>query len=243
VVQFRVYYHINNDYIVYSNEFFSHTDLYDYLGIHTVLDMPAAYQTLYYNGYAMVAMFQGWSRNQDTPTVLIYANDTLTVDSDIHLYAVWTTTSTLDITSVGVVTINSAFASSIVDLVIPDRVNNVYVRTIPTGFTTNANALHSVVLPTTLSTIQASAFLGSTAESISFIEPSSFDLTIGTSAFANMTNLLRIILPTNITAIGANAFNTYYMKIYVRYLEANVPWVAGWYTAGRSIEVEYGYNG
>ena len=243
VVQFRVYYHLNNSRVIYQDEFFSDTTLYSYLDVHTVLGMPESFQTLFLNGYAEVALFQGWSRNEQAPINLINAGDILTVDSDIHLYAVWNTVSTLDITLGGTVTLNSTYKESLVDLVIPDKVSNVYVRAIPTNFVDGATSLQSVILPATLSIISDSAFYNSNITSVIFIEPSSFELTIGGSAFRSMPKLTSIVLPTNITSIGTDAFDTNYMKIYVRYLEDNVPWVAGWYTSGRNIEVVYGYNG
>jgi hypothetical protein len=236
-VQFRVYYHLNSDRVIYEDEFFTDTTLYDYQATHTVLTMT--HTSLFLAGQAVIAEFTGWSRNQNAPTDLLDPGAEVIVDSDIHLYAHWTYIETL-VNDEGSVTIKEDYEDMITDLVIPDRVGGAYVRTIPTDFF-SVN-LRSVVFPGTLTAIEASAFLNSVVAQIEFQAGTGFEVEIGANAFSN-TNISFVVLPTDITDIGTNAFDTADMLINVCFVEGNVPWDSGWYDDDANIEVVYGYNG
>lgn len=240
VFKFRVYYHVNNDSIALGSgiQFVEDTRAYLYNDTATIKGWNI--QLLSYDGvYAY--QFRGWSRNKLQVTeAAIIPGATLTVLGDIHLYAMWDRINTMNIDYTGTVTIKNAYLPSLTTLIIPERINNIEVKTIASYFLhkdhsgskeTLALNLDTIVLPKYLRTIQANAFKDFKGTTIILPEtpvvPGVYDgITVEDSAFADTHNLNTIIIPTNVVTIHATAFPIIVdkvMLIYIRYLFQNKP--------------------
>ena len=258
--KFRVHYHINNDNIVLSTgngdvlKFVEDTHAYAYGETALIMDWDT--DILSYTG-ATAYVFQGWAygKNQVTESIISKGSNTsLTVISDIHLYAMWETESTLYVNTEysNAVYIKEKYKASLTNLEIPDRVGAHFVNTIPTGFCAEATRLTSITLPRYLRLIFTQAFDGFKGHSITFADSDTF-VFIGANAFANTPYLTNIVIPTNVVNIDEEAFPSdqpKHMNIYCRILEIYKPfdWVDGWYapddiSTGYSVNVEWGYNG
>lgn len=261
VFKFRVHYHINNDDIVLSTgtalSFVEDTQAYLYGEVATVMGWNI--DLLSFNGnYAYT--FVGWSRNKAQVTeAYIEEGATLEMISDVHLYANWTRTSVLSITSLGEVSIKDQYKPSLTYLAIPDTVNNIPVRKIASNFvmdsvaggTRNADNLDVIILPKYLDEIKMNAFKNFKGSAIHFYEgPGAQDVAIRTNAFIDTPNLYSIIVPTNVMTIdyyGFPAVSNKPFTIYCRFLEQNKPsgWNVNWYqpsTATYTVDIMWGYN-
>lgn len=264
VFKFKVHYHVNNNDIVWDSgtEFVKDTRAYLYNDIATVKGWNI--ELLSNNGDYAYA-FRGWVRgaNQVTEPTIIPGTG-LQMMSDVHLYALWTKTSTLTATVDGTVYIKDAYKFSLTNLVIPDIVNNVQVRIIPTNFLVNASNparsainLMSITLPNYLVSIEPSAFIGFQGDSIVLPETELADtylgITIENSAFASTPKLTSIIIPTNVVYMLGTPFpvvNNKAMTIYCRVLQQNMPegWDPSWYSddnigSNYTVDIMWGYNG
>lgn len=77
--------------------------------------------------------------------------------------------------------------------------------TIPTSKYSSCKPLKSVTIPSTVTTIEPSAFAGTSITTISI--PSSVT-TIGNSTFEGCSNLTHVQLPNNLTSLGQSAFQS-----------------------------------
>jgi hypothetical protein len=268
VFKFRVYYHVNNSDIVLSAgtslQFVQDTHAYLYNEEAIVkgwnidllsLDGATAYH------------FEGWVRNKAQITEeVILEGATLEIKSDVHLYAKWSKVSTMTIDVLGMVTLKDEYKLSLSNLVIPDMVNNIPVRSIASNFlmdsvvegTRNAFNLQTIVLPKFLAHIYNSAFKNFKGTSIILPETQIMSgfyngLTIEADAFAATPNLRSIILPLNVWAIETGAFpvvDNKHLVIRARVLQINKPvdWQDGWYAPSNSgasytVDVVWGFNG
>jgi hypothetical protein len=257
VFKFRVYYHVNNtDIVMHTGNFVQDTRAYLYNDTATIKGWNT---TLFSLNGLFAYDFIGWIRHpSEVTTPDITVGETLTMKSDIHLYALWNKTSTLNVTMEGIVTIKDTYKPSLLRLEIPERVNNIIVRTIPTHFlkdlsevgTRHATQLQEIVLPSLLTTIKQEAFKDFYGTSIIFKEtPISITypgITIEKAAFANTWHLTSIILPANIVTMLADpsssstfpVVSNKNLIIYCRYLQQNAPiwnadtqtgWHPNWY--------------
>jgi hypothetical protein len=265
VFKFRVYYHINSSAITVPNglSFVEDTHAYGYGEAATVLGAQyvesATNRVVFMHPEGHTAyLFQGWYRDPLLTTpVPIMPDDELTMSMDMHLYAKWEAVSTLSC-SEGELSLVAGYENSITYLRIPDYVNNVRVKEIPTGFSTAATNLSTIVLPKFLTHIRTQAFLNSPVSQIIFAETPLEEgfyegITIETLAFSGTSNFTSVVLPANVIAIAANSFPVVankHLDIYCRILIDNEPdgWVPGWYAAtseaaNYSVAVTWGYNG
>jgi len=260
VYKFHVAYHINNQNIILPSGVSFVEDIRAYLYEDTYI-IKGWNQKLLSSDGTKAYTFIGWSRNPNEVTEdSLVPGASFTIMTDVNLYAVWEEESTLNITVDGIVTIKDEFIHSITALTIPDIINGVIVRTIPTNFlkhTTELNyaeQLEVITLPNYITTIQTQAFKGFGGSQIILPEtPISITyagISIATLAFEDTPSLESIILPTNITDIANQAFpivGSKQMVIYCRALEQNKPdgWLSGWYTGASypyGVTVVWGYN-
>ena len=265
VFKFRVIYHINNANIALPAglKFVEDTKAYLYNDIAIVkgwnIELLSTDNTTAFR-------FLGWYRGPNQVSEgLLAEGTTLTMLSDVHLYARWEETSTLK-NIAGVVSIKDAYKPSLTYLVIPDVVNNMVVREIKTNFlldsdidpevVMNADNLMTIVLPKHLTKIQANAFNGFKGTEIILPETEVSmtypGITIENAAFVNTPNLRNITIPSNVMTMIGTPFPTVTgktMHIKCRRLQANVPegWNSAWYAqtntaANYNVYVEWGYN-
>ncbi len=253
VFKFHVHYHINNSKIALSGDFVGDTRAYLYGDTATVKgwnnDLLSIDGTEAFH-------FLGWTRNEQIVSDTVAVGSTINMMSDIHLYAKWSTVSTLTCTVLGTVSIKDAYKPSLTRLVIPDIVDGAMVRTIPSNFllhttdvTKHAVNVQSITLPRYLTTVEQSAFNGFQGTEILFAETVVNNTTyqgivINNAAFTATPNLLSILLPANIVTMNGTPFPAVAGKtltIRCRILEQNKParyqdgnsvwhgWDAAWY--------------
>lgn len=261
--KFSVKYHINNDNIALSSgmRFVEDTRAYGYEDTYTIKGWNA--ELLSVDG-TKAYKFLRWAKNPNEVTeVGLEVGTAHTVLTDVNLYAIWEEVDVLDITIDGIVTIKDVYKQSLANLIIPDMVKGVIVRTIPTDFlkhstdgTKNADNLSSIVLPNYITAINARAFSGFAGNSI-IIPETPIGMTypgisIGTNAFMHTHKLKDIIIPTNVHTIELHAFpetTDKSMVIYVRALQQNKPdaWNVEWYGPTNEaqnyfVDVVWGHN-
>lgn len=247
VFKYRVFYHINNDAIVFKGDtkFVEDLYMYDYEDTYTVKGWNI--RLLSADG-ATAYTFNGWKRNANEVIAdVIEPGYEGTITEDIHYYADWLTESTLTCALDGTVYIKNDFIGSLTNLEIPSIVNNIMVRSIPSNFlykrdyTTNpatvtvfgASVLESITLPPYLTEIQNAGFKGflgteiDLPETIMDIVSNTYaGIRIETNAFQDTPNLIGIVLPTNVHTIQYNAFppvSNKTLSIKCRLLKQNKP--------------------
>lgn len=259
VFKFRVYYHINNDVIEQDVPFVEDTRAYMYEDNYIVKGWNLEYLSV--DG-TKVFKFLGWARNINESVSNEYAPGTShIINSDIHFYAVWEEAGTLTIDIQGVVNIKNEYKSKLKNLVIPDTLNGVMVKVIPTDFLKDtrltplhADNLESITMPKYLTTLQENALRDFKGHEVLFQETTVTDLypgiSIAANAFADTIGLNSIILTTNVLNIASGAFPHVdrNLVIYCRFLEENKPdgWQANWYAEALGIyttTIVWGYNG
>jgi hypothetical protein len=264
VYKFRVHYHVNDARINLGDaSFVEDLTAYSYEGSAIVKGWDD--ELISVDG-TLVFTFAGWSRDPNTVSSDIAVGDTITMITDIHLYANWTLQSTLDNTPAGLLTIKDEYKYSLTQLIIPNVVNNSIVRTIDTDFLKStdeayedATRLMSITLPDLLTGIDANAFDGFQGDTINFPNTvvdnvTYMGITIKANAFANTPNLASIRLPANVRTVYAGAFPAVtlngsidYREIACAILEQNKPdWDAveltGWHddwAAGDNLSMNY----
>jgi len=261
IYKFSVTYHINNPNIVLPAGVEFVEDIRAYLYEDTYIIKGWNQDLLSIDG-TKVYKFVGWSRNiNEVSEDSLVPGASFTIMSDVNLYAIWDEVSTLNITVDGIVTIKNEYKASLTTLIIPDIINGVIVRTIPTDFLIDtrldphhAEALETIQLPNYLTNIATQAFRNFKGSSIVFPETpigiTYQGISIATLAFQDTPSLESIILPTNITDIANQAFPVVgdkQMVIYCRALEQNKPdgWLNGWYTDSAypyNVTIVWGHN-
>ena len=203
---------------------------------------------------AYVYIFRGWTRGcrQVTEVGAYEPGSEITIRGDLHLYALWDKENVLNITEGGSVTIKSEYAASLTTLSIPEYINNILVRTIPSNFLSDTIKLLKVILPPSIKYILEDAFASDILEEV-VISPSVRNLTIKGDAFADTPNLNHIVIPTGVSTIERHAFpivNNKHMVIACRNLLKPAAWDDDWYELGEdspsanyTVEILWGYNG
>jgi uncharacterized repeat protein (TIGR02543 family) len=176
--------------------------------------------------------FEGWYKEATLTNAWDFETDTVT--EDITLYAKWEMISE---TTEGLsYTLNSGnafysvtgYTGTAAAIRIPAEYNGLPVTAIASSAFSN-KAITSVVIPSSVESIGASAFSGcNKLESITFGENSVLT-SIGASAFYNCTSLTNITIPSSVESIGSSAF--YYCYNLIIYAEAgSVPdgWASDW---------------
>lgn len=259
--KFRVYYHTNTMNIAGVQQDgvqqITVEDTYAYEYGDKVIVRDYEHTLLSYDG-TMAYSLLGWAygRNLVTET-LIEPGTELTIKSDIHLYAQWTSEPTLNIFN-DEVSIKNNYRETLTNLIIPDYIGGQLVQKISSYFCGNpsipgeklAHNLLSITLPTYLTHIKTRAFDGFKGNVLVF-KPSESSVTIDTLAFNNTPNLTSIVIPENVETIKAGAFpvvSAKRMTIYCRKLQDYAGYVTGWYAPSDSsvnytVEVKWGYNG
>lgn len=261
--KFRVYYHMDTMSVAGVQQVgvqqIAVEDTYAYEYGDKVIVQGYEHTLLSYDG-TMAYSLLGWAygRNLVTET-LIEPGAELTVKSDIHLYAQWTSIPTLEIHN-SEVSIKSEYRNTLTNLIIPDYIGGQLVQKISSYFCGNsditgeklARNLLSVTLPTYLTHIKTHAFDGFQGSVLVF-KPSESSVTIEESAFSNTPNLTSIVIPENVETIEEGAFpvvNDKRMTIYCRRLQNNASYGSDldWYapsdsSANYTVEVKWGYNG
>lgn len=186
VFTFKVHYHDNLDIPLYN--FIIDDGIYNY---------GDTYEVKTYSGSLLDGIYQytfaGWSLYPTTSaadtSLIISPGDTLTIQRELHLYAVWRVSTIIEVTDAGVATMKE-LDLSIESLVIPTRINNKVVKELGKDFCSN-NRVKSITLPTTIEKISTGSLCIR-----SIIETTSVNLTFNDS-FVN-TVYTNILLPTTI---------------------------------------------
>ncbi len=257
--KFRINYYANNNDIELTESFITDVKAYVYDEEATIL-YPSS-DPFYSTDGSKAFTFQGWTRNRvdglitGSSYVEGVSSPIIKMRSDINLFAVWQPTTTLTITSNGVVSINSVHRPFIKNLIIPEFIEGIQVVTIPTSFiSSNKPTLDlfngAIYLPNSVNIVSLGGFAGFEGALIKLNEGIT---SIGASAFAATPNLKEIIIPASVTNIAVGTFPVVPGKHFViraRILEANKPagWLNGWYAASDpaqnySVEIIWGYNG
>lgn len=185
-----------------------------------------------------VYKFLGWSYDKDMrPETLINANDTITIQGDTTLYAIWSEESTLyvDFTddAEGVLKVYDTYAPYITNLVIPNYVNGNRVNAIASSFDKGLINIKTVVLPSVLRQINPNAFIQPTLTSVVFPDYNNIynapNICIQPKAFRlDLCKKLQIIyVPKSVSEIRVNGFfqddDSVNPAIYLEYTKDNVP--------------------
>ena len=238
VYTFKVHYHVNQDDIVLGEGIVFVRDTRAYTYQDTAVVKGWNYELLSASG-ALAYQFTGWTSDGITVRDPSFAVGTeIVMVSDVHYYATWDVKSTLTNTPEGVLNIKNEYKHSLVNLVIPNIVDNNMVRTIPTNFLLStagayghADRIMSIELPDFLTEIEPSAFNAFQGDEIIFPDTVVDNLSyggirIGAAAFVSTPNLTGIILPVNVRTVLEGAFpivNGKEIKIYVESLIQNKP--------------------
>lgn len=251
VFKFRIHYHINNSdiWLFPSQPFTEDATAYEYNAEATVLGFDEDW-FMSHNGLHRYKL-SGWHRNPETmiTETLITAGASITMRSDIHLYAQWEKKDNISVDTNGVVTIVEAAKESLRRLVLPDAFNGRTLKSIPTNFTDGVDALQHIELPPRVESIGSNAFRGDSIESIIFpqtaLSPIYTGIDIGSNAFAETTKLLQVTLYENVVVIAVDAFPEVVergLTVYTPILVENTPngWAEDW---DEHINVVWGYHG
>jgi len=276
--RFRINYYPDNNnlYVPAGNSFTNDTKVYLYDELATIQYPTAGFNTFAALNGQFIYTFDGWTREHRAAGVT--ASNGYTVQqlgvaggikvpmrADLNLYAFWQATPTLDITNLGLVSINVNARPKLFNLIIPEVINSVIAKTIKSNFITdpagpNPDLLtQGIYLPKSILELQANAFDGFKGHTILLNQGLT---TIRAGAFANTPSLFEIVIPDTVTTIEAGAFPSVLGKrliIKTRVLEINKPdgwagtiqaptWHAG-NVAGNNaatsynVEIIWGYNG
>ena len=165
-ISYKVYYHINKDILEYTQ---APIDICKYkYGDSAICKAPNVIEFI---KDIYVYTFVGWVIERNG-TIIYYPGDVIdNIESDLHLYASWDIKCVLRVNpSNGVISIDASYASEVVNLVIPERIDGVLVKHIPIYFDQYATMLTKVVLPRTDLEIAPYAFTKSSITE--FILPS-----------------------------------------------------------------------
>lgn len=249
VMKFRIYYHINNTEVTVDSFV---EDTVGYLYGATVTIKGYTNELISFNGLTAFTFSHWRMDNTYKATEPIADGDTMTIYSDIHLYAEWTETPTYTFIA-NVFSIKDTYKSSIVTLDIPNYINGLPVLHIPSYFLKTdgeyaTTKLQTIRMPATLQTISASAFSGFLGTSIDLNDsPSSNPLAIGSNAFADTPFLRSLLIPSRVVSMNVNAIpdvtDVEGKTIYCRILESNKPENWSTYWCGQTHSVVWGYNG
>lgn len=257
--EYRVYYNINNSNILLDSLPVD-TALYDYGSTATVLDYFTADNDIFISTDGVVVYeFLGWAYNAEAnPSAVLLSNAEIKIVGDVQLYAIWSKTYTINVTTAGAISVKDAYKSLITNLELPDVLHGIYLRTIPEEFCTGMDQLNRIVLPKYITNIKEAAFSGFKGNSIIFqkriLSLNDTGITIETQAFEETTNLVELFLPYAVRVIQEDAFpavaNKPLMIIRCEVLSVNTPetWAMDseglptWY-ASTGYVVEWGYHG
>jgi hypothetical protein len=252
--RFRVHYHVNNADIVFEHglSFVEDTTAYEFGTAVTIL--PWDYE-MYSTDYSFAYEFVGWVRAPHQVTEdIIQPGDVHTLHQDLHLYALWTRHNLMYINAQGTASIDPKYKNLLVDLMVPNYINNIKVRRLDTSFASgDSSALfQSVHFPKYVEEVLGNTFTGFLGSTITFYENLSGmpDIAFRTNAFAGLLSVTQIIIPLHVKVIEENAFPARgtgtKTTIYCRVLESNKPigWHENWYNnTEEDYEIVWGYNG
>lgn len=254
--EYRVYYNINNSNILLDSLPVD-TAFYDYGSTATVLDYFTEDNKIFISTDGVVVYeFLGWAYNAEAnPSAVLLSNAEIKIVGDVQLYAIWSKTYTINVTTAGVVSVKTAYAPLITNLELPDVLHGIYLRTIPQLFCEDMDKLNRIVLPKYITSIEANAFSGFIGNSIIFqkriLSLNDIGITIETLAFEETTNLVELFLPYAVRVMQEDVFPEVEGKprmiIRCEVLSVNTPadWSTDWYasTGATSYDVEWGYHG
>ena len=153
--KFNIYYHFNFADYPYVQQFTYDENEYAY-GTDAIVKAPSIVDFIQ-DHYCIE--FKHWCTSHiDTVAEKYAPGDFITVEHDIHLYAIWDKVNILEVTpNLGTVHIKEDYKSAVTNLVIPTFVDGALVTTIPADFDKDTN-LVSVTLPKTDILIKQNAF-------------------------------------------------------------------------------------
>ena len=271
--RFRINYYPDNNnlYIPTGNSFTIDSKVYLYDEVATIKYPLAGSNEFASLDGQFIYTFAGWTREHRAAGVTASNGYTVAqlgvtggikvpMRADLNLYAFWTSINTLDITSLGLVSINIDARPKLINLIIPEKIGSIIAKTIKSNFITTPTPptpdllTQGIYLPKSILELQANAFDGFKGHTILLNQGLTI---IRANAFANTPSLFEIVIPDSVTTIEAGAFPAVLGKrliIKTRVLEINKPsgWVNGWYAnssntndplTSYNVEILWGYNG
>jgi hypothetical protein len=264
VYKFKVHYYVNEDAIVFTpgTEWIDTSEAFLYDEVATVRDFTDLIVFDHRGLYSYE--FRGWTKDitaRQTPTVA--PGTTITMITDVHLYAVWLKTPTLKVNALGEVTMNHYHVSTnpnvpnitnlLTRLDIPEVYEGRTVRVLTGTAFNNQENLQEVYIPKTVVLIKTLAFNLFKGDTVLFDNSTTELITIETDAFANLENLSSIILPLTVTVVNGGAFTLGSIP-FTFFVRRGLPLPDGWATSnnfsnstnwynGNNVTVVYNYNG
>jgi len=271
--RFRINYYPDNNnlYVPAGNSFTIDSKVYLYDEVATIKYPLAGFNEFASLDGQFIYTFAGWTREHRAAGVTASNGYTVAqlgvtggikvpMRADLNLYAFWTSVNTLDITSLGLVSINTNARPKLINLIIPEKIGSIIAKTIKSNFITTPTPptpdllTQGIYLPKSILELQSNAFNGFKGHTILLNQGLT---TIRANAFAATPSLFEIVIPDSVTTIEAGAFPAVLGKrliIKTRVLEINKPvgWVNGWYAnsintndplTSYNVEILWGYNG
>lgn len=200
--KFNIYYHFNFNEYPHVQQFTCDEIKYAY-GKEAIIKSPVI-DSFIQDHYCME--FKHWCTSPlDIDNIKYDPGDTITVEHDMHLYAIWDKVDILE-NATGVVNIKEDYKKAITNLVIPNFVDGVLVTTIPDEFDKDTSLI-SVTLPKTDLYIKQGAFTNPKLQTLVFPaydylrdKPS---IVIENAAIVG-TSVDHLYLPYSVSTIGGN---------------------------------------
>lgn len=194
--KYKVRYLPNNDSINFPERFVVDTNVYLPGDMVTVLNYPYAH---YSEDGVWLYTFIGWSLGKGINPIGTFNTGTfLMPPQDITLYAQWAKECTLDLVHNNQVLVKLQHRQNITKLVIPEYLGGVRIKEIATyGF--QNSTITEVVVPTSITRINAYAFSGWTGSRLRFTDGTVTHkypaLELKSDCFVNTPNLVELLLP------------------------------------------------
>lgn len=194
--KYKVIYHINNDELNIDRVPVD-TKAYSNGDVATILEFE--YPGYYTQDGLFWCEFSGWAYAENASTVLQGTDTRLIEDSDVHLYAQWSKSSTLQVDS-HTQTITGFIEHAnmrIPRLVIPEYHQG--IRLVRLGGAFEGINIDEIVIPPSIHTIEGGAFYGWNGTSLQFVDaPVSIKypaLTLEDVSLGALNNVARVVLP------------------------------------------------
>jgi len=204
--KFRVNYHINNDDINLPDMFVNDNNVYLPGETAKVLWYP---YTHYSQDGIWAYTFNGWGLTKGmSSTIEYYENYEINMSAvDVNLYGRWTKVATINVSSVGMLTLKQEYKDAFNKIIIPEYFGGVRIKKI--GYEAFANSsINEIVIPPNIIQIDYNAFNYWTGSVIRFVDAAISTkypgLTLASGCFTNTPNLVNIILPYRWIAAGNN---------------------------------------
>lgn len=195
--KYTVQYHINNDSMILPSTFAVDTVAYNVGEVAVV--QGHSYQHFSEDG-VWVYTFAGWSLGKNLGDTINYVAGTeiIITNHDVHLYAQWIKTPTINVDDTGTMTLNPLYKDSLIKLIIPEYFGGSRIKIIGADAFLNSS-IDEIVIPPSIIEIKSTAFYGWSGTTLRLVDAEVTTkypaLKLNADCFDNTPNLTEIIIP------------------------------------------------